>query len=164
MSADPFDEAMSLLDPPMVVVTATHGGERAGCLVGFHCQSSIEPRRYCVWISRVNHSAGVVPHAATVAVHFLGTEDHDLAVLFGSETGDEVDKFARCDVTDHRLGPPVLARCRLRAIMGRVDVCERGGGDHIGVLLDPIEVSGGPGLTPLRLSDVRDVEPGHPTD
>ena len=30
----------------MVVVTTAQGDERAGCLVGFHAQSSIEPPRY----------------------------------------------------------------------------------------------------------------------
>ena len=39
------------LDAAMVVVTVAVGDERDGCLVGFHSQSSIDPRRYVVWLS-----------------------------------------------------------------------------------------------------------------
>ena len=49
MTLDPvaaaFDAMIAGLDAPLVVVTTASGGERAGCLVGFHSQSGIEPRR-----------------------------------------------------------------------------------------------------------------------
>ena len=45
MSEDPFDLLMSSADPPLIVVTTVAGGARAGCLVGFHGQASIEPKR-----------------------------------------------------------------------------------------------------------------------
>ena len=68
-TADPFDSLMASLDPPMVVVTAAAGGERAGCLVGFHSQSSIEPARCCVWLSKANHTYRV----ALLAAHWAST-------------------------------------------------------------------------------------------
>lgn len=44
---DPFN----LLDHPMYVVTAEADGERAGCLVGYASQCSIQPARFMVWLS-----------------------------------------------------------------------------------------------------------------
>ena len=40
-----FDAIMGSLDTPLVVVTTAAHGERAGCVVGFHSQCSITPRR-----------------------------------------------------------------------------------------------------------------------
>jgi flavin reductase (DIM6/NTAB) family NADH-FMN oxidoreductase RutF len=35
--------------------------------------------------------------ANTLVVHFVPEQAEELALLFGGETGDEVDKFARCE-------------------------------------------------------------------
>jgi len=74
MSDERLGTIMSALDTPLVVVTAAETQERAGCLVGFHCQSSIEPARYCVRLSKANHTNRVVLCLTTepVAVHTDG--------------------------------------------------------------------------------------------
>ena len=46
-----FNELMSVLDYPMLIVTARAGDERDGCLVGFATQASIDPPRFLVGIS-----------------------------------------------------------------------------------------------------------------
>jgi flavin reductase (DIM6/NTAB) family NADH-FMN oxidoreductase RutF len=56
MDTDAFDALMRSLDPPLIVVTTAVGDERGGCLVGFHAQSSIDPGRYCMWLSKANHT------------------------------------------------------------------------------------------------------------
>jgi flavin reductase (DIM6/NTAB) family NADH-FMN oxidoreductase RutF len=76
----------------MIVVTASYGDERAGCLVGFHSQCSIAPVRYAVWLSRANYTCRVALQASHVGIHFLSREDESLARLFGEQTGDEIDK------------------------------------------------------------------------
>ena len=59
MEREAFDDVMASLDPPMAVVTAASGGERAGCLVGFHAQCSIDPPRFLVDVSAIRpESAG----------------------------------------------------------------------------------------------------------
>jgi flavin reductase (DIM6/NTAB) family NADH-FMN oxidoreductase RutF len=68
---DAFDQIMQVLDPPLVIVTVAVGLERAGCLVGFHCQSSIGPQRYSIWLSKANHTYRVAQRSAWLAVHFL---------------------------------------------------------------------------------------------
>ena len=91
-----FDDIMSSLNAPLIVVTTAAGQERAGCLVGFHSQSSIEPARYCVWLSKANHTYRVALQSTHLAVHFLTSADLPLAERFGTMTGDSTDKFAGC--------------------------------------------------------------------
>jgi flavin reductase (DIM6/NTAB) family NADH-FMN oxidoreductase RutF len=159
---DRFDAWVAELDGAMVVVTTASLGERSGCLVGFHGQASIDPPRYAIWLSKANHTYRVLWAAEHVAVHLLGVDDHDLAELFGSETGDEIDKFTRCEWEPGPGGVPLLVRCQHRFV-GRRSALMDDGGDHVCLVLAPVEAStgDGSGIVPLRLSAVVDVEPGH---
>jgi flavin reductase (DIM6/NTAB) family NADH-FMN oxidoreductase RutF len=84
---EPFDEVVAAVNGAMVVVTAAVGVERAGCLVGFHSQTSIDPRRYTVWLSKANHTYRVSLLATHLAVHFLTDADRDLGEMFGALSG-----------------------------------------------------------------------------
>lgn len=160
---DGFTEA---LDPPMYVVTAVAAdGERAGCLVGFASQCSINPARFTVWLSRKNHTYGVACRSSHLAVHVLSRTRMETARLFGEETGEEIDKFARVDWTPGHGGVPVLSDASAWFV-GRVET-RWDGGDHVGFLLDPVAEGSSvppaaerPGL--LCLSDVAHFSPGHP--
>lgn len=158
---DAFETIAGLLNYPMFVVTTRVGDERAGCLVGFTSQVSIRPPRFLVGLSKANHTYRVAAQGAThLAVHLL-TRDHvDLARLFGSETGDRVDKFARCGWSDGPQGLPILSGAAawfVGTVLNRFDL-----GDHMGHLTEPVA-----GCSPSALgrlvtfSDVRDLEPGH---
>lgn len=163
MSGDPaalFGALMSDADPAMVVVTAVEGDERAGCLVGFHSQCSIDPVRYAVWLSKANHTYRVALLAEHVAVHFLDAGDDDVAALFGGTSGDDVDKFARSAWTPGPGSVPLLDRCPNR-VVGRRHTLVDEGGDHVCLVLTVDDVTRGGPFTPLRLSDVTDLEPGH---
>lgn len=159
MELDPFTD---LLDCPMYVVTAAAAGERAGCLVGFASQCSIHPPRFVVWLSTANRTYRVARNASHLGVHLLRRQDRSLAELFGGETGDRTDKFARVPWHPEHAGTPVLdGACAW--FVGRVeDRLE--GGDHVGFLLAPVAearaVAGEPTL--LSLADVVDLTPGHP--
>ena len=143
----------------MLVVTASAAGERAGCLVGFATQCSIHPPRFAVWISRKNHTFRVAEQARTLAVHFLSAEDGELAALFGGETGDEVDKFARCRWREGPGGAPVLEACA-RWFTG--EVIERiPTDDHVGFLLTPVSTHSGPWPGQLGFQAARSISPGH---
>lgn len=160
MPDDAFDLIAASLDPAMVVVTAAHDGEWAGCLVGFHSQSSIGPHRYCVWLSKANHTARVAGRASVLAVHFLGADQRDLAELFGTLTGDDVDKLARCDWEEGPEGVPLLTAVPRRVVGRRVALLDEGG-DHLCVTVEPIDVVADGRFAPLRLADVADLTPGH---
>jgi len=144
---------MASADPAMVVVTTANGDERSGCLVGFHAQSSIAPHGYAVWISKANHTYGVVVRATHLAVHFLTEDDAELAATFGTLTGDRVDKFARVAWRRGPAGVPILNGSD-HGLVGRKVSLLDDGGDHVIVTIDPVEVWSREPFTPLRLSAV----------
>lgn len=159
VDAGEFSEFVAGLDYPLYVVTAVHGGERSGCLVGFTTQVSIDPPRMLVCISDKNHTYRVARDARLLAVHLLSPDQQGLAELFGEETGDDTDKFARCAWRPGPDGVPVLADCA-RYIVGRV--LERlPFGDHTGHLLEPLEVGLSTASVAYSLKDADGMEPGH---
>lgn len=160
MSADLFGTLMSGLDPPLVVVTAAAAGERAGCLVSFHTQSSMAPPRYCVFLSKANHTYGVALRASHLAIHFLAVGDLPLAELFGSQTGDTVDKFAGLPVTEGPGGVPLLAPCPHWLAARRIALLDDGG-DHVTVLTEPVAASASGPFSPLRVAQAGHIRPGH---
>ena len=163
MPADDFDTLVARMDAPLVVVTAASGDQRAGCVVGFHSQCSIEPPRYAVWLSKANRTYRVALFATHVALHVLGTEDGALVELFGGETGDDVDKFARCDWEAGPGGVPLLSKSRLRMVLQRASLWDDGG-DHVCLVGTPIDVIAGGATSPLRLSGAPPIEAGHEAD
>ena len=157
-----FAKLMSRLDYPMCVVTTSADGERAGCLVGFGTQVSIHPARYLTCISVKNRTYAVACRATALAVHFLSDEprERELAELFGGETGDDTDKFARARWHDGPDGVPFLDDIPNR-FAGRI--LERLAlGDHVGFLLEPVETDSGSGLHDLGFQSAKGIEPGHP--
>jgi flavin reductase (DIM6/NTAB) family NADH-FMN oxidoreductase RutF len=155
-----FDRLVGQLDYPMAIVTCTGSqGERSGCLVGFHTQCSIDPPRYLVCLSQANHTFTVARGADVLAVHFPSTGERAVAELFGEETGDALDKFARCAWHDGPGGAPVLDGVEswfAGRVVERVDL-----GDHTGYVLDPIDGRAGE-VDQLGFQAVKDMPPGHP--
>ena len=145
----------------MFVVTAVAAdGERAGCLIGFATQCSIHPPRFMVCISKQNRTFDVVGSADALVVHFLGAEQRELAVLFGAETGDEVDKFELCAWQPGPGGAPVLDDC-VGWFAGKV-LERRALGDHLGLWLEPTAAEDRGGAVGLGFQDVKEIDPGHP--
>lgn len=151
-----FADVVARIDYPMVVVTAP----ATGCLVGFSTQCSIDPLRYLVCVSKANHTHDAAMVADTLVVHLLDAEDEQLAAVFGSLTGDVVDKLALVPSTPGPGGAPVLdtaAAWFAGRVVDRVDL-----GDHTGVVLEPVagEVRRWGGQ--LGYQAVRSLPPGHP--
>lgn len=163
MDHDAFDAIMASLDTPMIVVTAASDGERAGCLVGFHAQSSIHPGRFTVWLSKANHTSRVAVRATHLGVHFLTESDHELAERFGTLSGDDTDKFAGLDVETGPGDVPLLGACPNRLVVRRVALLDEGG-DHVCVTTEPVDAAATGRFRPLRLSAVQALEPGHDAD
>lgn len=143
------------------MVTAADRGENAGCLVGFHAQSSIDPRRYCVWLSKVNRTYSVALRTTHLGIHFLRSTDLPIAELFGAHTGDDIDKFQRTRWTYGDEGVPVLSALPQWLLARRTAVLDDGG-DHACFALEPIAAHRVEGFEPLRLSQARHLTPGHP--
>jgi flavin reductase (DIM6/NTAB) family NADH-FMN oxidoreductase RutF len=159
-SSDELQSLLGAIDYPMFIVTASDGREKAGCLVGFVTQASIDPPRMLVMVSKQNHTLRVVEGASELVLHFLHEGNLDLARLFGEETGDEVDKFSRCEWKPTSKGSPVLegalgwACCE---ILSRTDV-----GDHVAHLVEPTSAQLTHLAPQLGFQAVRSLDPGHP--
>jgi flavin reductase (DIM6/NTAB) family NADH-FMN oxidoreductase RutF len=160
MTDGSFGTIASALDAPLIVVTAADARERAGCLVGFHSQSSIEPLRYCVWLSKANFTYRVALRSTHLGIHFLTAADLPLAERFGTLSGDDVDKFAGL-----RTGPgpgrvPVLEDCPHWLVARRITLVDDGG-DHVCVMTETVAAHTGGRFEPLRLAQAAHLQPGH---
>ena len=158
---------MAGLDHPMAIVTTASGEVRSGCLVGFHCQCGIDPPRYAIWLSKGNHTYRVgravrdvrraLPDAPTTT---------SWPQLFGTDTGDDVDKFTRCAWTRGPDDVPLLDACPIRFVGRRVALVDAGP-DHVCLILEPVD--GRARSTPSRrrdrprlmFRDVLDLPAGH---
>ena len=160
MSDDAFGTLMTSANPPLIVLTTTAEDERAGCLVGFHAQSSITPQHYCVWLSKANHTYRVGLRAAHFAVHFLTSDDLDIAERFGTLSGEDADKFADLDVNldEHRV--PTLRACANRMSLERMAVLDDGS-DHVCLTTRVTSAHSSGEFAPLRVSAATHLDPGH---
>jgi len=154
-----FGELVGELDYPMLIVTVAAGGERGGCLVGFATQSSIDPARFLVCLSKNNRTYRLAREAASLAVHFVPEDAGDLVELFGGETGDELDKFERCDWRAGPEGLPILESCGnwfVGTVIDRIDV-----GDHVAFQLAPLAAERRHDVRPFPFHRAREIDPGH---
>jgi flavin reductase (DIM6/NTAB) family NADH-FMN oxidoreductase RutF len=157
-----FDAAMAALDPSLIVVTTAVNRERAGCLVGFHTQSSIEPKRFCVWLSKANHTYRVALRSSHLAIHFLTADDLGLAELFGTRTGDDTDKFRNLAVKAGPADVPVLADWPHWMAVRRTTLVDDGA-DHVCVIGEVVATRSDGHFQALRLSQASHLTPGHGT-
>ena len=163
-----YDELVGATEPVMLVVTAGVAERRDGCLVGFHSQCGIEPRRHVLWMSKANRTTRLVAddQCTHVGVHLLRADQHELARRFGTVTGDAVDKFAGVAVTTGPAGTPLLIECTDRFIGRKLGLTETDA-DHLCLTVEPIEVlraGSRRSVTWLRLGQVKDLVAGHAPD
>jgi flavin reductase (DIM6/NTAB) family NADH-FMN oxidoreductase RutF len=130
-----FQKLVTQLDYPMFIATVATSEERAGCLIGFATQCSINPARFLAGISDKNHTYRVAQGAGAMGIHLVPEDATELAELFGGETGDEVDKFERSAWRPGPDGVPLLDDCPNRFV-GRI-VQRMDFGDHTGMVLEP---------------------------
>lgn len=163
MPGEAFESLMASLDNALVVVTTVAENERAGCLVGFHSQSSISPEHYCLWLSKANHTYRVGLRAAHFAVHFLTKDDLALAEHFGTLSGEDTDKFAGVDVDVDQTGVPLLRNCPHRLLLERIALLDDTS-DHVCLTTRVLAAHTGGTFKPLRLSDATHLDPGHASE
>jgi flavin reductase (DIM6/NTAB) family NADH-FMN oxidoreductase RutF len=154
-----FEALVGDLEYPMFIVTARAGDEPLGCLVGFATQTSIDPPRFAVCLSHANRTYRLGRDAEHLGVHCVPAHAASLAELFGGETGDEVDKFARAAWHEGPEGVPLLDECPNRFV-GRV-VWRADVGDHDAFLLEPIVAEHGTGGDEFTFHRAKRIDPGH---
>ena len=154
-----FEALVGDLEYPMFIVTARDRGEPLGCLVGFATQTSIDPPRFLVCLSVKNRTYRVARGAGVLAVHLVPAEATELAELFGGETGDDIDKFARIGWHDGPDGVPILDECDnwfAGRVLERVEA-----GDHVAFLLEPIAAEQGTPASMFTFHRAKRIPPGH---
>lgn len=157
--ADTFHSLVGDLEYPMFIVTARAGDEPLGCLVGFATQTSIDPPRFAVCLSHANRTFRRGRDARVLGVHCVPAHAAALAELFGGQTGDEVDKFARCAWQEGPGGVPVLEDCPswfAGRVLWRMDA-----GDHDVFLLEPIEARDGSAAGEFSFHRAKRIQAGH---
>jgi flavin reductase (DIM6/NTAB) family NADH-FMN oxidoreductase RutF len=159
-TAETFNALVGELEYPMFIVTARAGEEPLGCLVGFATQTSIDPPRFAVCLSHNNRTFRRGRDAELLGVHCVPADARRLAELFGGETGDEVDKFARCAWHEGEGGVPLLDDCPNRFV-GRV-VWRAAAGDHDAFLLEPVAAEAGSDAGEFTFHRAKRIAPGHP--
>lgn len=159
MNDRPFDTLTNSIDPTLLVVTTAAEGVRAGCVVGFHSQSGIDPERYCFWLSKANHTYRTALRATHFALHFLTADDLAIAKHFGGQSGEEVDKFAGIKVTTGPHDLPLLDACPHRIVVERLAMLDDSG-DHACLSTRVLTAESSGPFTPLRISAAADLAPG----
>jgi flavin reductase (DIM6/NTAB) family NADH-FMN oxidoreductase RutF len=154
-----FDALVADLEYPMFIVTARAGDEPLGCLVGFATQTSIDPPRFAVCLSHANRTYRLGREAEHLGVHCVPAHAADLAELFGGQTGDDVDKFARAAWHEGPEGVPLLDECPNRFV-GRV-LWRADAGDHDAFLLEPIAAERGTAEGEFTFHRAKRIDPGH---
>jgi flavin reductase (DIM6/NTAB) family NADH-FMN oxidoreductase RutF len=152
-------ELVSELDYPMFIVTAATESERAGCLIGFATQCSINPPRFLVCLSDKNRTYRVAREAEVLVVHLVPSHADALAELFGSQTGDDVDKFAEVAWHPGPNGTPVLDDCA-NWFAGRI-LSRTAVGDHVAFLLEPFAAESDGAERGFTFHRAKRMEPGH---
>jgi flavin reductase (DIM6/NTAB) family NADH-FMN oxidoreductase RutF len=147
---------------PLYVVTASSGDDVSGCLAGFVTQSSIEPVRFIICLSKVNHTFAVAERSNALGLHLLGSDQRETASLFGETSGDQIDKLASLEWRRGATGTPILTDCAAW-IEGTV-IHRSSAGDHEAFFVTVVD--GGPGTRRGRfmLDDATAFDPGHPAE
>ena len=152
---DAFEGLVGELEYPMFILTAPGP---LGCLVGFTTQASIDPPRFIACLSHQHRTFRDGHDAPALGVHAVPADAGDLAELFGGETQDEVDKFARVDWREGPEGVPILARCQnwfVGRVLERLDA-----GDHDAFLVEPIAGESGE-QAEFTFHRAKRIDPGH---
>jgi flavin reductase (DIM6/NTAB) family NADH-FMN oxidoreductase RutF len=150
-----FEQLVGDLEYPMFIITAPGP---LGCLVGFTTQASIDPPRFITCLSHKNRTYRAGKDAAFLGVHAVPADADDLAQLFGGETTDKTDKFARTPWREGPHGVPILDRCEnwfVGRVLQRVDA-----GDHDAFLLEPVAGEAGE-QAEFTFHRAKRIDPGH---
>jgi flavin reductase (DIM6/NTAB) family NADH-FMN oxidoreductase RutF len=159
-AAEPSEPLAQATNYPLFVVTARADDEVSGCLAGFVTQSSMDPVHFLVCISKINHTFGVAQRSVGLGLHLLGSDQREVASLFGEQTGDLIDKFAAVRWVPGVTGVPVLTECAAW-VEGRI-IDHMSAGDHEAFLIAVADGGGGTHPGRFMLTDATDFEAGHP--
>ncbi len=132
-----------LVDPPLWLVTAAHGGDRGGLIATFVANASVVPDepRVAIGIAKHHFTWGLIDRAGAFGLHLVDLARADWVRRFGLRSGREADKFCGLAPEAGATSAPLLAdavlwaECVVEAaldtgdrslFLGRVTRCGRG--------------------------------------
>jgi flavin reductase (DIM6/NTAB) family NADH-FMN oxidoreductase RutF len=124
------------IDTVCCVVTTTHDGVRAGCLVTYVTPASIHQSdpRVVVLLSHANLTHELVVESGVLALHVVARGQEDWVRRFGHASSRDVDKFEGVAWRAGETGVPLLDEATAW-LEGRV-IATMDCGDHTACLVD----------------------------
>jgi flavin reductase (DIM6/NTAB) family NADH-FMN oxidoreductase RutF len=113
MNRDAIAAIAHLYDPPLWLVTATHGGRRGGLIATSAVRASIvaEQPRMLIAIARHHHTWELIEASRRFALHLLPEAGLDAVWRFGLQSGHHQDKFADLPARATPDGNPLYPGC-----------------------------------------------------
>ena len=98
------------VDREVWIVTAAHGGERAGLVATLVAPASIVPEmpRIIAGIAKTHETWKLIETSGAFAVHLVEESQADWVWRFGLQSSRDVDKFTGFDVGTAATGSPIL--------------------------------------------------------
>ena len=146
----PKGKALSHISHPVAIITVKQGRKLNGMTAAWVTQISTDPPMLCVSISPKRHTWKMLGKAEYFGVCMLAEGQEDVANVFGTKSGYDVDKFGMMDIEpfmaahDVPLVPDSLAGfvCRKSHQVEQ--------GDHWALFGEVVEAWKGPERRPLN--------------
>lgn len=108
-------EVRRYLEPgPVLLVSASHGGERDVMVMGWHTVMEFSPSLVGCVISRANHSHHLIRASGECVLNLPTGAQIEQVLGVGSTTGREIDKFAAFGLTpedSEQVAAPSIREC-----------------------------------------------------
>ena len=130
-----------LINPRQTVVVTCRGAAEvlgkeklidSGLTVAWHCPLSFDPELYGIAIGKTRFSKKLISENKVFAVNFLSFEQKDIALTFGTTSGQTTDKFKESGTTKEDCD--TIDCCRIRESAAYLEcevIDEFEVGDHI---------------------------------
>lgn len=132
-----FGLAQESLRSGIYVVTSAHRRVTAGCTCVWVSRASFMPPLMAVSLATSRQTFDVVKTSSRLCINILGESQHELARMFGFNTGYEVDKFAGVPLRKGKSGAPIIESCAAYLDCKVQSIIEAG--DHSIVLAEVID-------------------------
>lgn len=108
VAPDTFKSVMRQVASPVAIITAAHGGQRAGLTATAVCSVSVDPPTVLVCVNRHANADALITASGAFAISFLSAEQSGLARLFSTPRLGSDARFAGAEWISCVTGTPVL--------------------------------------------------------
>ncbi|MDO9538359.1 MAG: flavin reductase family protein [Thermoplasmata archaeon] len=143
-------KALSFISHPVAIITVNDGKKINGMTAAWVTQISIEPPILCVSISPKRHTWKMLAKVEYFGVCMLAEGQEKIANVFGTKSGNNVDKFGMMDIAPfmgaHKV--PLIPDSLAGFVCRKSHQVEQG--DHFALFGEVVEAWKGPEKRPLN--------------